>query len=100
MECVALHTTTNYFYVMIMRPDAWTFYYPTNVGTPVITRESVSLHENGEGEVVCQAASISSQQLTPSQPGYLTVHSKCVCVCVCVCACVCVYVCVCVSVWV
>ena len=76
MDCVALHVSPSYFYLISMRPFAGSFFYPSDKGTPVRTIESVSLQENNGNILVCYAAGGILESLTPSQPGHLTVHSE------------------------
>ena len=76
MDCVALHTGPHHFYLLNMRPFVRSFYYPSDAGTPVLTIGSVSRQENNGDILVCHAAGNFVEQLTPSQPGHLTVHSE------------------------
>ena len=75
MDCVALHTSSTYFYIMTLLTVADNFRYPSYEGTPVLTMGSVSLDHSG-GSMVCFANKALDVALIPSQAGHLTIHCE------------------------
>lgn len=76
MDCVALHTSSAYFYLMTLLSVTDNFFYPSYEGTPALTMGSVSLDHSG-GSMVCFANKASlNVALIPSQLGSLTVHCE------------------------